>query len=546
MAIQPSNINADFSKQPQKNDIIALIRSLPLKQPLPAKILREGLTTQLVINFANQIRLKLPATVSLPLPSALETSAEVLTTVLQKLPDIILKIEFASIIPENKTTKGSDRLVKNKILNNFASPQNQRKTPNSVNIGANAQLILALVKSSSNEVLLKILTLENNNTTLLKSSIDPDNILGKQNKSTTLNEYQSPAKNSLGIQQSPSQVQKGINGTSADYTNAQKDWPQHSLIENASLSSIVKALSQLSRQISLEKLPAEFQVIQRWIQRLVSSIKNTANETVSLPLREHLKANQIQQILSNSGSRFEASLRENVRAVANNNTTVSRDLDNDIKSQIIKILQAIPVVLQRYATTLSPQQNITETEIWQVIFKVQKILDTAQTHLTRQLTPTEQPQIWTNWIEQTFKLLTVWLKNVETRQSDQMNPQMHQQTALRFDMPIPLQQGVQWINVEMEQFKKNSKKSKKWLWQLTLNFNFGEGKYLGATTKINAKLLTVEFEGSIYFQSKMHHANLRHLEAKLNEKTHLETTVTFKLNETGKPLDSSDGIHLEV
>lgn len=524
----------------QSSDIARLIRSLPLNQPLQAQIFKTGVNDQLLLEFTRQLQINLPQSTQLPELPANQNEIKALLTILQKTPEIILKLN----LPEPELS-GKNNPSQNNLIRQNLSLKTAEATVGTAQ--KNANLILTLVRVSNNNYQLKLLSPDNNTSPAIKLLIENATnfslpVSSVNIKNLTLNS-QSTSRTSIIAQETANISTLRLNNTQV---MAERLWPQHATVKNVPLIQIVKALTQLSAQLPVEKLPAEFKVIRSWLDRLIKTISQPPSRDINNnrpPFSQILSIDQIKNIISHSGTRFENNLRQlSVSESGGNQHQIK--LGDDIKAQIIKILQAIPFIIDKYGTQPTLQAQLSDNELWQVIFKVQKILETMQPVPAKQML--EQPQLWTNWVEQTFKLLTVWLKTIELHQFQQMNPQPNQQSLLRFDIPIPLQQGTQWVNIEMQQHKKQGKKSRKWQWQLTLNFNFGEGKYLSAVTRVNKKQLEISFEGSVYFKEKMNPENIKILESRLKDKTELDTLISFHLNESGKLLTSSDGIHIEV
>ncbi len=502
MTILPSNLAIDAATLVKNNSSIQFIRSLTLNRSVPAQISSKGANYPLTLELTPRLSILLPNDIPLAFD---HNPSGVMLTLLQKHPETIFSLDP----------------IPNKPSQDSSSDQN-------------STLLLSLMRLSNSSFQLRQLTPEQKASPVIRHLIET-------------NPHLSTTENIKNLIENMARLSP-ITTHASTFPQAliERLWPQHARLGSMPLGKIVAALAQLSTQLPLQKLPVEFGVIRHWLNNLLKDINSRSLQSSTNgrpPLTADLVEVEIRNSIAQSGTRFENILRQ-ITLKESARHPLQQQLDADIKAQIIKILQAIPVLIDKYSNQQQLQPQLTDNELWQVMFKVQKLLETMHALPPHPIAEPAQP--WTNWVEQTFKLLTLWLKAIEFHQFQQMNPQSHQQALLRFDIPVPLQQGKQWVNINLQQNNKQTRTSKKWLWQLTLKFNFGEDKYLKATTRVSKKKLNIIFEGSDYFAAKMNTGKMQILESDLAEKTQLKTLVQFQLNETGKPLNCADGIHIKV
>lgn len=545
----PQNLN-ESSPAVSATKIVDIIRHLPLNQNINAQISEQSSKPQLLLRLAQKIRIELPE--ELIKSNILLTENEAIEVkLIQKLPQPVLQLKLPNTLlkinSDQKTSSqnSEQRPEQVKIDKQVVNPESIKTTTST--------FLLKFIKSTSMTEIMEfsaVKVIKN----LAKKELLP--LLLKLNTSPTLKEgiqQTSKPETIVPMLSSKSDVIQTQPQSSEQANRLMQLWPQHQNLSSKPLNELVHSLVKLTAELPVEKLPNEFRVLQKWMNQLLETmhsgfdIKNTniaTTQNFSNITTTNIR-NSIQQQSQFLESRLTAIGDDGIQHPQLSNSTST--MLQDIKSQIIKILQTFPYLISKYAPPQSSSPIEGGAELWQVIFKVQNVLTKIQQQLNTIPAQFETIKLSVNWMDQTFKLLSQLMKSVEVHQTEHLLHQNQSSGSLRFDLPFYVDNNWNWVKIKLQQFKRNaSHKNSKWPWQITLNFDFGSDKLLAVKTKINQSNLNVVFSGTRYFESKLNDAELKQFCLRMTESVQLETKAQFKLMSQTEYKKPDDGLHLEV
>ena len=547
----PENLFRQSSNSGVVNEVSKILRSLPEDAPIPSSL--QVKFAELKLNLANQIELSLPDEL-IKLNKEVNNNASIETRIIQKAPQIILQIKITEKLLNLSKNEAPTKIEKNPI--NLLSLAKSNEVPSkSEQPLSSKEFLLKIIQSNNNQVIAELTadknTLKQLPVKLLPILVKLETISKSMPLQTDNENTQKVSKPVLNTQPIVIQNDAGTQLKPINSQNSNQIWPQHQKMETLSLSNLIQSLSQLTSKLPIEKLPQEFQIIQRWLNKLISQFDSrfsseqmtTHNRSISQPT---VNSASIKSMIHSQNVFVESELQ----SFTNNPKEIGDKallIQQNIKSQIIKILQAFPFLIDKYHPNQETGLKLDGSELWQVIFKVQKILNQIHSQLIPINLQTETMQLSSAWLEQTFKLLTHWLKTVETHQLEHLVVQNQSSGILRYDLPFQYKDSVNWVQVNLQQHNKNSKgKSKQWPWQISLNFNFGDQKILMVNTKIHQKKLKVIFKGTPYFESKLNTIELKSFSERMSQTTALDTEAKFEPLPQSISKSPDDGLHLEA
>jgi hypothetical protein len=547
MAINPLITNSTQLSAIAEN-ITRLLARLPQSIEIPATLKVSESSTLLKINAntletssakqnngpqtaTNQITAK-PILVQLPqinLPTLrnLNTELPIIVTILQKKP--LLKLQLSLL----KTT--ADLPSQRQIL---ASPE-------SINQGATKPLA-ELTVSANFKAQLKLLVTQDIPLKQLQQIIKLSKAVSSN---TTTKSIQSAVKPATASPVLPANmIASSVNiKPSQPTTTSALIWPQHAALEKLSQTLIVSKLLQLNQQLPTNIKDPFVKVFQGWIRQLARSSSNDKFLEQYIKNPNQTANKQLSALMKQQAPNWEASIRKQLtQKNSNNNLLQSSAISkNNIKAQLLKIIQSLPVILARLDPISAAKIGIPETEIWQMVFKIRQLINQQLQTVIPSSGNLNQPELAMNFLEQNLRLLILWLKNVEQQQSEQhsrqtptqQNPQSTSTPAnhLRFELPMPSSNQSQMIEVEIEQHKKNKSKQKNiWKWKLKIQFNFGAEKRLITKTQVNSKQALIQFEGDPHYEDLITTVSMSKLASSLEQKTGLSCKVEFDVLDSQK------------
>ncbi len=359
---------------------------------------------------------------------------------------------------------------------------------------------------------------------------------------------------SLSRSNSAQSTNKAITNTKTEASQLiqSKNKSQYQTTSTISNTSILKGLTILAEQLTPLTNNHELQFIHKMVNKLINQNKPMHFDKTNKPAEIDSTSKTVKSQIQNQGLLWEnklSVLSEHLLTKSStlSSTVVRQILDKDPKGQLLKIIQAIPFLIERQLPDVYKTNPLTEVEIAQVIFKIQQLLASANKLKKSSQSQKNSPDSLINWLAQTVKLTTQWISQIEHSQQELSNQQSNQQPiSLHLQLPVSEKSPIKSLTLDIKE-EENSKsdKSKPWKWSIKLNFDFGENRLLTASTKIGKDKLLVQFSGDKYFETKMHQYNLQKLAEKLDEKTGLESTIEFT-SISKQSIYIDDGIHLEI
>jgi len=562
--------------------IIQLLTKLPLSLQIPAtikvlenstllKILsgsvdKASTTQNNILQDGSKPTVTKPILVQLPqlnIPTLrnLNTEIPIVVTILQKSPLLKLQLSILDLVSKTQTQlkQASEKPLPQRnpqkpAISRHPQTQPQPQQPKTILLAElsispkfKAQLKLLVTQEIPTKQLQQLINLSKavSNTADTKKLHTPQII----NSSINLNPViKTAAKNTLN----PTQVRSAT----------ALIWPQHASLEKISQSIIISKLLQLNQQLPTNIKVPFVKVFQGWIKQLSKTI--TEDKFLQQYINE-VKPNpkkQLSSTIKQQAPLWEASVRKQLTQKSTlQNRSQSNAVSNiNIKAQLFKIIQSLPVILARISPTSTANIGTPETEVWQMIFKTRELI---QQQLQTAIPTTgnlNQPELAINFLEQNLRLLILWLKNVEQQQfeqhrqnNSQQNQQQSQQPSnnpnnnFRFELPMPASTNAEMVQVEIERHKKNKSKQKdKWKWNLKIQFNFGENKKLLTKTHVNNEEVLIQFHGSHHYTNLITSSSMAKLAQSLEDKTGLSCNVEFTLATIHKAPNSNQSLNLKA
>ncbi len=324
-------------------------------------------------------------------------------------------------------------------------------------------------------------------------------------------------------------------------------WPQHAALEKLSQTLLISKLVQLNQQIPTKITDPLIKVFQTWVRQLLSSVSEQKTFNQFISAAKSSNDQWLRSSLKQQAPLWEATLKNELR----NSSEQSPLIANNTKAQLFKIIQSLPVILSRLNPAIAAKFISSETEIWQLVFKIKQLINQQSLTAIPTTNTLNQPELIINFLEQNLRLLVLWLRNIEQQQSEQharqssSNQQQQgsqssqQSNNFRFELPLPTSAGSDTVKVEIEQqAKKKSSSKNKWKWKLKLHFEFSDDKKIITNTRINEKEISIQFNGTEHYDKLITVDSMTQLSGSLEEKTGLSCSIMFQRLENFNPPDS--------